>query len=278
MFFILGGCLDAPMFVCPHVCMPPVHLYTPYIHSPQGCTYPHMPPYSASVCFWRLCMLWGVVMGSPLCWDTSLTPTLFGVPPLQFHPHTQSLVPYALVCFRDINMLCGHFPSVEGFGGVLLISWGGLGGISTWGVHMLILVHFCSALCLMFWLWLWLLLLPLQWYLLAFFCVISDSGSFPDRVSSKLGSAWHGSTTTLDAERLWRCFWLSFCATAANSIFNASFSLCQLCYEFSTGRFLFQNWASHHFVSYICLVSVLVSVFTFRCWVGCHIHLWGLNH
>ena len=35
------------------------------------------------------------------------------------------------------------------------------------------------------------------------FSVISDSGSFPDRVSSKLGSAWYGSTTTLDAKRLW---------------------------------------------------------------------------
>ena len=73
------------------------------------------------------------------------------------------------------------------------------------------------------------------------FHIISDSGSFPDRVSSKLGSAWHGSTTTLDAKRLWRCSWLSFCATAATSIFNASFSLCQLCYGFSTGRFLFQS-------------------------------------
>ena len=71
--------------------------------------------------------------------------------------------------------------------------------------------------------------------------VISHSGSFPDRVSSKLGSVWCGSTTTLDAERLWRCSWLSFCAMAANSIFNASSSLCQLCYGFSTGRFLFQS-------------------------------------
>ena len=71
--------------------------------------------------------------------------------------------------------------------------------------------------------------------------VISDSGSFPDRVSSKLGSAWHGSTTTLDAKRLWRCSWLSFCDTAANSILNASSNLCQLCYGFCTGRFLFQS-------------------------------------
>ena len=68
--------------------------------------------------------------------------------------------------------------------------------------------------------------------------VISDSGSFPDRVSNK---PWHGSTTTLDAERLWRCSWLHFCAAAATSIFNASSGLCQLCFGFSTGRFLFQS-------------------------------------
>ena len=64
--------------------------------------------------------------------------------------------------------------------------------------------------------------------------VISISGSFSERVSSK---PWCGSTTTLDAEELWRCFWLCFCATAADSIFNASSGLCQLCYGFSTGRF-----------------------------------------
>ena len=71
--------------------------------------------------------------------------------------------------------------------------------------------------------------------------LISDIGSFPNRVSSKLGSACSGSTTSLDAKRLWRCSWLSFCATAANSIFDASSGLCQLCYGFSTGRFLFQS-------------------------------------
>ena len=32
--------------------------------------------------------------------------------------------------------------------------------------------------------------------------LISDSGSFPNRVSSKLGSAWNGSTTTLDTKVL----------------------------------------------------------------------------
>ena len=70
---------------------------------------------------------------------------------------------------------------------------------------------------------------------------ISNCGSFSDGVSSKLGSVWSGSTTTLDAKRLWRCYWLCLCATAATSIFNASSGLCQLCYGFSTGRFLFQS-------------------------------------
>ena len=34
-------------------------------------------------------------------------------------------------------------------------------------------------------------------------------------------------------------------------IFDASSGLCQLCYGFSTGRFLFQSWASLHFVYYM---------------------------
>ena len=71
------------------------------------------------------------------------------------------------------------------------------------------------------------------------------------RVSSKLGSVWSGSTTTLYAERLWRCYWLCLCATAANSIFDASSGLFQLCYGFSTGRFLFQSSASQSFVYYM---------------------------
>ena len=148
-------------------------------------------------------------------------------------------------------MLHGHFLLSGRFGGVFPISWG-------WGHQHLrcpyahsctfFIVHYVShfnygsdyyssSYSSIFWL---------------VFCVISDSGSFSDRVSSKLGSAWHGSTTTLDAERLWRCSWLSFCATAATSILNASFSLCQLCHGFSTGRLLFQSWFSHHlYLTYV---------------------------
>ena len=215
---------------CPHICMS--HTFI----CPQGCTHPHMPPYSSMpLCFWRLCMLWGVVMGSPCVGTHSLTSPLCGGTSPLLHPYTQSLVPCALVCLRDISMLCGHFPSVEGFGGVSP-------SVGGWGHQHLrcpyahsctfFIVHYVSCFdhgsnyysfsySGIFW--------PV-------ISVISDSGSFPDRVCSK-----HDSTTTLDAKRLWRCSWLSFCATAATSIFNASFRLCQLCYGFSTGRFLFQS-------------------------------------
>ena len=79
MFLYLGECLDIPIFICPHtfVCL-------------QGCTHPHMPPYSSvPLCFWRLCILLGLVMGFFLCWDTSLTSPLFwGASPLITPPHS----------------------------------------------------------------------------------------------------------------------------------------------------------------------------------------------
>ena len=183
-------------------------------------------------------MLWGVVMGSPLCWDTPpyITP-VWGCFPFNYTPNTQLLVPCALVCFRDISMLCGHFPSVEGFGGVFPISWGASALEMSYAhsftflvVHYVSCFDYSSNYYSSSYSGIWLV-----------FHVIIDSGSFPDRVCSKRGSAWHGSTTSLDAKRLWRCSWLSFCTTAANSIFNATFSLCQFCYGFSTGRFLFQS-------------------------------------
>ena len=75
----------------------------------------------------------------------------------------------------------------------------------------------------------------------AVICFISDHGSSPDGASCNIGSAWSGSTTALDAKRLWRCYWPCLFATAATSIFDASPGLCQLCFGFSTGRFLFQS-------------------------------------
>ena len=95
--------------------------------------------------------------------NTSFTPPLHGgASPSGYTPHSFvgfSVHWYVLgisVCYMEnISLMLGVWgvpPSVGGFG-----------GISTWSVHMLILVHSCSSLCLMFLLWLQLLLLQFQW-------------------------------------------------------------------------------------------------------------------
>ena len=73
-----------------YICMPPYVCTPPYIHTPPRV---YMPPYApilfcASVYFWRFCMLWGIIMGSPLCWDTLpyITP-VWGFLPLITCPH-----------------------------------------------------------------------------------------------------------------------------------------------------------------------------------------------
>ena len=74
--------------------------------------------------------------------------------------------------------------------------------------------------------------------------------------------------------------WLHFYATAADSIFNASSGLCQLCYGFSSGRFFLFFRVEPPTVLYLIYVWCLFwcLLFIFRCQIGCHIHLWGLNH
>ena len=164
---------------CPHICTPP------YICMPPGVYMPPYAPYSSMpLCvFWRLCMLWALVMG---CWDTFpyITP-VWGCLPFNCTAHTQSLVPCASVCFRDISMLCGHFPSVrKGLG--CFPHQLGVGAsaleMSICSFMYLFVLHYVSCFnCIsdyysssysgIFW--------PV-------FCVISDSGSFPDRVSSKV--------------------------------------------------------------------------------------------
>ena len=103
-------------FVCPHTFI-----------CPHGCTHPLYAPilFCASVCFWRLCMLWGSCNGLHfVLGHLPYTTPIWECLPFNYTTHTQSLVPCAFVCFRDISMLCGHFPSVEGFGGLPPISWG----------------------------------------------------------------------------------------------------------------------------------------------------------
>ena len=143
--FYTWGVSGCPTFI------PPVCLYAP-IHSyaPRGVHPPYAPIlFYASVCFWRLCMLWGVVMGSPLCWDTLPYITPFGGASTLLHPHSV----IGSLCsgmFQGYQYVMLAFPFCqEGFGGVFPISW----GVGASALKMSIssfLYLFCSALFLMF--------------------------------------------------------------------------------------------------------------------------------
>ena len=128
MFFKLGGCLDAPHIGTPlYVHTPPIHSYTP-----QACTHPPYAPIllCASVCSWRLCMLWGLY-GAPFCVRTlPYTTPVWGASP--------SFAPPTLSCWFPVHWyllgisVChlGIFPLCWGFKGVPQ-SVGGFGGINT---------------------------------------------------------------------------------------------------------------------------------------------------
>ena len=97
-----------------------------------------------------------------------------------------------------------------------------------------------------------------------------------DWATSNIRLAWCGSSTTTDGEGHKRCCWPCHCATAATSVPGAPSGICQLCHGFSTGKFLFQIWASHWF-GYMnwCLFCCMFSAFRYH--AGCHIHQCGLN-
>ena len=205
-------------FIWPSVCLYAPHTFV----CPQGCTHPPWAPHAlcASAWFWSIACCGGVVFLLNVYWDT---PPLFGgASSLITPPHTPLLVPCTLL-FSGISVLMWAFPLLLKGLGVFPHYLERFGGhISSSAVHMLILiqffvVHYVSHLDH-----------GSDYYSSSysgiFWPVISVSGSFPDRVSSK---PWCGSTTTLDAKELWRCSWLRFCAAAANSIFNASSGLCQ---------------------------------------------------
>ena len=189
MFLYLGG-----------VWMPHTFVHPLYI------IHPHMFPYS-SVHLYVLggfCMLWGVIRGPLLCGTLPLHLPLYGgafpsvAPPLSCWLPCASVVLGILVCHM----------------GIFSFLWG-------WGVSHLLVAQRASVHVMSICLFLYIFVVHyvshfyygydyysssyggIFWPVISF---ISDCGSFPDGVSSKLGSAWSGSTTTLDAQRLWRCY------------------------------------------------------------------------
>ena len=183
----------------------PIHLYTPYMFShPRGV---HTPYAHIPLCIYMFSEALHVVGGCkrlPLVLGHFPYTPLYGGASLHWHPQTELLASLCIGMFQGYKYVMWTFSLLfEGFG-VLTPSVGGVLGVHLHlNVHMLILVYisvvhyvshfyygsdYCSSS-----------------YSGIFWPVISDSGSFPDRVSSELGSAWSSSTTTLDAKRLWRC-------------------------------------------------------------------------
>ena len=162
MFYYLGGVW------MPHICTPLCLYASCMFVDSQGCTHPHMPHTLLCICvFLEALHVVGGCNGSPLHWDTSLTPPLFGGASSSVTPPTLSCwfsvhwyVSGISVCYVGISLL------LKGLG-VFSPSVGGLRASSLEMSISSFLYIFCSALCLMFQLRLRLLLLWLQWYLLA---------------------------------------------------------------------------------------------------------------
>ena len=127
--FLYLGVFGCPMFVCPHMFV-----------CPQGVHTPICPHTLLCLCvFLEALQVVGGYNGLPfVLGHPPLHHPCMGCLPFNYTPTLSCWPPCALVCFRDISMLCGHFPSVEGFGGVSPISW----GHQHLRCHMLILVHF----------------------------------------------------------------------------------------------------------------------------------------
>ena len=219
----------------------------PYIHMPPEVpTPPICPPYSSLPLYVLrgFCMLSGVVGGPlhvghlPYMLDTF---PVWGASPYVLHPLTHWLASLCICMFLGISTCdMGNIPLMLGV----------REASAPLGVHMLHLVPSCSSLCLMYLPQLW-LLLQLWWCLLGCHLFHQCPWLLPWWGFLQHWVAWSGSATTPDAKMLWRCYWSWLCTTAATAIFDASSGLCQLCYGFSIGRFLFQSWASHCFVYFM---------------------------
>ena len=227
--------------------MPPVHSDTPNAHMFKQS--PYIP--NALMC---TCMFVGICTwlgnGGSFCLDNPMSLDVSSCPT----PHTHLYAPLHVYVLGVIACTMGEtFHMLGGWGASAHLS-----GFWCLSVHPLD-VHYVSSCTFLVVHYVWSLYFHCYdyysssdcgvfWYVIS---TIGDHCSVFDGASYNTGSAWCGSPTTPDSKRLWRCSWPCLCATAATYIFNASLALCQLCHGFSTGRFLFQSWASHCFVYYM---------------------------
>ena len=119
-----------------------------YICMSQGCKPPHVPHIPVHLYVFRGFWMLGDCKGPPYMLNTSFTPPpVWGYLPFSLHPH--SFVGFPVHCYVLRISLChmGIFPLCLGLG-VFPHLLEVYGGISIWDVHMLILVHFCSLICL----------------------------------------------------------------------------------------------------------------------------------
>ena len=242
--------IHMPPYICtpPYICMSPyplVHLYVlpvPYV--------PHM--------------LWG--LGGHL-----YTPYVLGPLGASVYLSGILLSVGTSICLSDHNSHASCFPSLWV---TSLLDWMPMDVCyASCCCSFLCIFHYvpsfyyhgyddyCSSDCCMF------------MYILSF--LNKYHGPHLDGASSNIRSAWCGTAATTDTNVLWRCCWPCYCAIVATCISDASSGLCQLCHGSSTGRFLFQSWASCWFVFlYVwCLLWCMLSAF--RCHAGYHMHLLG---
>ena len=203
------------------------------------------------------------------------TPT-WGYLPLNYPPHSV-VGSLCNAILRDIGILCGPFPFwQEGFGGVppsLGEVWGARQLFSCPYAHSctFFVVHYVShfhhgsnyyysSYSGIFW--------PV-------ISVISDSGSFPDRVSSK---PWCGSPPPLMPRGSGGV--LGSVSVPQQQTLSSMFPLAYANYAMGSPQVGFFFRVEPPTILYLIYVWCLFwcLLFTFRCQIGCCFHLWGLNH
>ena len=263
------------MFVFPlHICTP--HMFV----CPRGVHPPICPILFCPLCFGGFACCGGCNELPFVLGHLPYTTPVWGCFPFNYTPHTQSLVPCALVCFRDISMLCGHFPSVRKGLGVFPPSVREFRGTSALGMSICSFLYIlCSALCLTF-----LTMAPTTTppvtvvssglssvssvtvapSLTGFAVSLDQHGMVPPPPLMPRGSGGVlGSVSVPQQQTPSSVPPLAY----TNYVMGSPQVGCFFRVDPPTILYLIYVWCP-----FWCLL------FTFRCRIGCHIHLWGLNH